>query len=158
MIREVSNNYWTSCELHIFIHMEFFSPPLFAVIPVTSMIETKGLPGCLRMSLFSYVPPYIHFSMHDIKGKFTKFFVFFSSSYLYQQFSCSLIFARISFSFSEAKWKFSLIASKWFDSLDYVMQVCLFFLCQVKVFQLKFSVTWSGSWVPSPHLSFAVHL
>ncbi|XP_023707148.1 tubulin polyglutamylase TTLL4 isoform X2 [Cryptotermes secundus] len=39
------------------------------VIPVTSMIETKGLPGCLRMSLFSYVPPYIHFTMHDVKGE-----------------------------------------------------------------------------------------
>ncbi|XP_069689202.1 tubulin monoglutamylase TTLL4-like isoform X2 [Periplaneta americana] len=31
--------------------------------------EQKGLPQCLRTSLFSHVPPYIRFSMHDVKGE-----------------------------------------------------------------------------------------
>jgi hypothetical protein len=44
---------------------------------VTPVIETKGFPECLRSSLFSHVPPYIRFSMHDVKGKFTQFLPFF---------------------------------------------------------------------------------
>ncbi|KAJ9579962.1 hypothetical protein L9F63_004345 [Diploptera punctata] len=33
------------------------------------VIDQNGLPQCLRASLFSYVPPYIRFSMHDVKGE-----------------------------------------------------------------------------------------
>ncbi|XP_021928844.1 tubulin polyglutamylase TTLL4-like isoform X2 [Zootermopsis nevadensis] len=36
---------------------------------VSSVIEGKGLPECLRPSLFSHVPPYIRFSMHDVRGE-----------------------------------------------------------------------------------------
>ncbi|PSN35043.1 hypothetical protein C0J52_15405 [Blattella germanica] len=39
------------------------------VAPAKIVIEQKGLPPCLRSSLFSHVPPYISFSMHDIKGE-----------------------------------------------------------------------------------------
>jgi hypothetical protein len=38
-------------------------------IPATSMIETKSFPQSLRRSMFSHVSPYIHFSMHDVKGE-----------------------------------------------------------------------------------------